>query len=187
MFGERIRQARLLRGISQEQLAEELVKRHYPITKQAISKYEKNQSMAPAQFLILAASILDVPNSYFVREPMLEIDWLAFRKQSSLAARDQEAIKAYAADVAKLYLELETLLYPQLNKREKLPEPQAVTNARQAERVADALRKTWELDNQPIDSLVRTAEDHLVIVISWGKVGDALMGCQGGYKMLLSP
>jgi Zn-dependent peptidase ImmA (M78 family)/DNA-binding XRE family transcriptional regulator len=179
MLGERLRQARLLAGISQEQLAEELAKYNYQITKQAISKYENNQSMAPAQFLILVASILDVPNSYFSHESRVEIDWLAFRRRSRFAARDQEAVKSYALDLAELYLELETLLYPQIDRKDKLPERQRVSSFEQAERAAETLREVWELDNHPIDSVVRLAEDHHVIVISWDKDGGKFDGLSG--------
>jgi Zn-dependent peptidase ImmA (M78 family)/DNA-binding XRE family transcriptional regulator len=179
MFGERIRQARLLAGMSQEQLADKLAERNYKITKQAISKYENNQSMAPAQFLLLAASILDVPNSYFSHEPKIAIEWLAFRRQSSFPVREQETVKNYAADVAELYLDLESLLYPQVAKKDKLPERQRVSTFEQAEKVAETLREAWELDNHPIDSLVRTAEDHLVIVITWDKDGGRFDGLSG--------
>lgn len=179
MFGERIRQARLLAGMSQEQLADQLAGCNYKITKQAISKYEKNQSMAPAQFLLLATSILDVPNSYFTHEPILEIEWLAFRRQSGFPVREQQTIKNYATDVAELYLDLESLLYPQQEKQDKLPRRQRVSTFEQAEKVAETLREAWELDDHPIDSLVRTVEDHLVIVITWDKDGGRFDGLAG--------
>jgi hypothetical protein len=123
------------------------------------------------QFLLLATSILDVPNSYFTHEPILEIEWLAFRRQSGFPVREQQTIKNYATDVAELYLDLESLLYPQQEKQDKLPRRQRVSTFEQAEKVAETLREAWELDDHPIDSLVRTVEDHLVIVITWDKDG----------------
>ena len=74
MLGERIRQARLLAGLTQEALADALADAGHPATKAVISKYEKNKSTPSAQFLLLAASILDVPSSYFVHEPTLEVN-----------------------------------------------------------------------------------------------------------------
>ena len=43
MIGARLKQARLLAGLTQEQLAHEMRKHAYPVTKQAISKYENRK------------------------------------------------------------------------------------------------------------------------------------------------
>lgn len=166
MFGERIRQARLLAGLTQDALATALTDSGYPLTKAAVSKYEKNKSTPPAQFLMLAASILDVPNAYFTHQPAAEVTWLAFRRHSSLALKEQAAVKTYAADVAELHLELQALLYPEAAVG--LPEVLPVTDVNEAERAAHRLRAWWGLGDSPIDSLVQTAEDHHVVVVGWG-------------------
>jgi transcriptional regulator with XRE-family HTH domain len=77
MIGERLRQARLSAGISQEQLVEKMAKVNYLVTKQAISTYEKNQSIVPTQFLALAADILHVPNGYFASETQIQKEAIA--------------------------------------------------------------------------------------------------------------
>lgn len=169
MIGERIRQARLLAGLTQEALADALTDAGHPATKAVISKYEKNKSTPSAQFLLLAASILDVPSSYFTHQPSLEVNWLAFRRHSTLPVREQEAVKAYAADVAELQIELQSLLHP--GSGADLPEIMSVTSMEDAEQAAMRLRERWELDENPIDSLVQTAEDHQVIVVGWRKHG----------------
>jgi len=167
MFGGRIRQARLLAGYTQEKLSEELKKWGYAATKAVISKYEKNKSAAPAQFLILAASILNVPASYFTHQPTLSVEWLAFRRHSALPSGEQAAIKQYATDVAELQIELQTLLYP--NTVIDLPLPKKVETMADAEQAALELRERWQLETSPIDSLVRTVEDHSIVVIGWYK------------------
>ena len=177
MFGERIRQARLLAGMSQEQLVNKLLERNYKITKQAISKYEKNKSTAPAQFLLLASSILGVPTSYFSHEPKVEMQWLAFRKHSQLATADQVAIKSYASDVAELQMELQNLLYP--HAEVQLPPVRSVRTFEEAEQMAWELRRVWGLGDRPIDSLVRTAEKHYVVVVAWHKGQGKFDGLSG--------
>ena len=167
MFGGRIRQARLLAGYTQEKLSEELKKWGYAATKAVISKYEKNKSAAPAQFLILAASILNVPASYFTHQPTLSVEWLAFSRHSALPSGEQAAIKQYATDVAELQIELQTLLYP--NTVIDLPLPKKVETMADAEQAALELRERWQLETSPIDSLVRTVEDHSIVVIGWYK------------------
>jgi Zn-dependent peptidase ImmA (M78 family)/DNA-binding XRE family transcriptional regulator len=177
MLGERIRQARLLAGLTQEALADALTNAGHPATKAVISKYEKNKSTPSAQFLLLAASILDVPSSYFTHQPTLDVAWLAFRRHSTLSERAQEAIKAYAADVAELQIELQALLHP--GSGPDLPPIKAVTSMEQAEQAAMRLRECWALDENPIDSLVQTAEDHQVIVVGWRGQGGEFDGLSG--------
>jgi Zn-dependent peptidase ImmA (M78 family)/transcriptional regulator with XRE-family HTH domain len=177
MLGERIRQARLLAGLTQSALANALTGAGHPATKAVISKYEKNKSTPSAPFLLLAASILDVPSSYFTHQPTLEVTWLAFRRHSSLPAREQQAIKAYAADVAELQIELQDLLHPG-SGADLLP-IKAVTSVEEAEQAAMRLRECWGLDDRPIDSLVQTAEDHQVIVVGWRSQGGEFDGLSG--------
>lgn len=177
MLGERIRQARLLAGLTQEALAEALTDAGHAATKAVISKYEKNKSTPSAQFLLLAASILDVPVSYFTHQPTLEVKWLAFRRHSTLPIREQEAVKAYAADVAALQVELQSLLHPGAGA--DLPEIMSVASMEDAEQAAMRLRECWELGENPIDSLVQTAEDHQVIVVGWRKQAGEFDGLSG--------
>lgn len=177
MLGERIRQARLLAGLTQEALADALTDSGHSATKAVISNYEKNKRTPSAQFLILASSILDVPASYFTHRPSTAVNWLAFRRHSTFPAREQEAVKAYAADVAELQIELQSLLHP--DPGANLPEVMQATSLEDAERAAMRLRECWELDDNPIDSLVQTAEDHQVIVVGWSKHGGEFDGLSG--------
>lgn len=177
MVGNRIRQARLLAGLTQDALANALAEAGHPATKAVISKYEKNKGAPSAQFLLLAASILGVPSSYFTHQPSLEVNWLAFRRHSALPGREQEAVKAYAADVAELQIGLQFLLHP--NTEVNMPEHIPVASLDDAEEAAMQLREIWDLDENPIDSLVQTAEDHQVIVIGWRKHAGEFDGLSG--------
>jgi Zn-dependent peptidase ImmA (M78 family)/DNA-binding XRE family transcriptional regulator len=182
MLGERLRQARLMAGLTQEELVESLQQRHYSITKQAISKYEKNKSTPPAEFLMLAASALKIPNSYFFHTPQVSVDWLGFRRHSALAGNQQENVQNYASDIVELQVELRDLLYPQ--RQANLPERQSVSTFEQAEKMAQDLRDQWGLDDQPIGNLTQTVETHQVIVVAWkAEKFDGLSGRVGGYAV----
>ncbi len=165
MFGERLRQARLLAGLTQQALADALTAAGYPVTKAGVSKYEKNGSTPPAAFLMLAAQVTHVPTSYFTHQPSAEVTWLAFRRHSTLPDKVQETVRAYAADVAELHIALHTLLYPE--ERVDLPTAMRVMTMEDAERAANALRTHWKLDDAPIESLVQTAESGQVVVVGW--------------------
>jgi Zn-dependent peptidase ImmA (M78 family) len=86
-------------------------------------------------------------------------------------------VKAYAANVAELQIELQTLLHP--DSAPSLPEVMSVKSFDEAEQTAERLRKHWELDEHPIDSLVQTAEDHQVVVVAWRQHADEFDGLSG--------
>ena len=184
MIGARIKQARLLAGFTQKQLANRLVERGYTLTPAAISKYEKGKSYPPVQFLLLASSEMNVRSTYFSHQPSTTISWKSFRRQSRFGKKKQDGVKAYAADLAELHIELHSLLYP--NSQPDLPEPTPVQSPAEAEEVANRLRDKWKLGNRPLDNLVQTAEDRSLVVISWddesGKF-DGLSGTCGAYPV----
>ena len=164
MIGVRLKQARLLAGMTLLQLVDELKKYDYPITKQAISKYEREKSYPPAQFLLLASRILGVPSTYFTHQPTKTLEWLAFRCRKKLSQKERKRIKAFASDVAELQIELRELLYP---KSEPTLDSYPVGTLEDAENAAEQLRKLWKVGDRPLDNLVQTVEDQDIIVIGW--------------------
>lgn len=60
IIGERIKQGRLLRGLSQEDLAERL-----GVTFQQLQKYEKSTNRVAASRLYAIATALELPLAYF--------------------------------------------------------------------------------------------------------------------------
>lgn len=184
MVGARLKQARLLAGMTQRELAGALGEVGFQISAAAISKYEKAKSFPTAQFMLHASGVLGVPGSYLLHEPETEIQWAAFRRHSGFGKRKQEAVMAYASDIAELQVELHSLLYP--NSPPDLPAPAKVNDFQDAEEIARQLRSTWDVGNRPLDNLVQTAEDRGVIVIGWeddsGKF-DGLSGWCGAYPV----
>ena len=164
MIGARLKQARLLAGMTLTQLAEELREYDFAITKQAISKYEKAKSYPSAQFLLLASTVLDVPSTYFTQQPSKTVEWLAFRCHKKLSQKERNRIKAYANDIIELQIELRELLYP----KSFPPLPSiAVATLDDAENAAERLRSHWDVGDRPLDNLVQTAEDRDLVVVSW--------------------
>ncbi len=184
MIGARLKQARLLAGMTQRELASALGESGLKITAAAISKYENEKSFPTAQFMLLAGSVLDIPSSYFIHQSELQVQWTAFRRHSRFGKMKQEAVIAYASDIAELQVELHSMLYP--NSRPDLPEPVKTKDFGDAEMAAAQVRATWDVGNRPLDNLVQTAEDHGVIVIGWDDDSgrfDGLSGRCGGYPV----
>ncbi len=164
MFGTRIKQARLLAGMTKQEFAASLAEYNYCTTVEAISEYEKNKSFPDAEFLLLASSVLDVPSTYFAHEPAKSVNWLGFRCRQELSPREEKRIRAYASDVAELQIELRDLLCH--SSRHKFPTI-SVSSLDGAEAAAQELREKWEVGNRPLDNLVQTSEDCDLVVISW--------------------
>ena len=183
MIGKRIRQARLIAGMTQKQLAEAVTQGGLTVSSAAISSYETGKSHPPVDFMLDSSRALGVRVSYLFRQPETTVDWTAFRRHSSLAKKGQEAVMAYALDIAELQIELKSALYP--SRQQLLPRQVAVNELEDAEALANQVRNDWDVGDRPFDNLVQTAEDRGVIVVAWkgGEEFDGLSGWCGEHPV----
>jgi len=186
VIGDRIRQARLAASLTQDEVVSGLAETGHGITKAALSKYE-NKKSEPRQVLLLAlARVLGVKPAYFLAEPDLKIEWLAFRKQARLPKTRQEQIKAFACNVLEGWVWLQNTLFP--NAMPSFPPRVRVTGPESAEKAAMKLRKKWKLDDSPIDSIIKTVEDkggYVVGVSTPGIKFDGLSGRVDGRPLIV--
>ena len=176
MIGARLKQARLLKGMTQRELAESLGEAGYSITAAAISKYELEKSYPTAQFMLLASAALDVPGTYLLHQPSHTVEWLEFRCRKRLSQAERQRIKAYASDIAELQIELRELLYP--DSRCELPSVPVAT-LEDAENAAEQLRCHWDVGDRPLDNLVQTSEDRDIVVVGWDDCTGLFDGLSG--------
>ena len=177
MIGDRIRQARLAAGLTQEEVVQRLESAGLKITKAALSKYEKGKSEPKQSVLVLLGRVLGAKPSYFLTEPVLRFEWLAFRKQTKLRKSKQEQIKAFVEDVVEKQSRLEDVFYPR--QRSAFPKPTVAATAQDAEVISQQLRKKWKLDDTPIDSLVEMVEDKGGFVVEYPEPGIQFDGLSG--------
>ena len=164
MIGARLKQARLLAGMTQAGLARRLEEWDCQVTKAAISNYEHGKRSPDAVFLLAASAALDVPPGYFMHEPQVKIEWRAFRCQKRFGKKDRQRIMAYAADIAELQIELRQLL--RIESAYTLPKVKVAT-LEEAEAAAEKLRECWNVGDRPLDNLVQVAEDRNIMVVGW--------------------
>ncbi|WIG60507.1 MAG: hypothetical protein OJF49_003255 [Ktedonobacterales bacterium] len=164
MIGNRMRQARLAAGLTLDEVAQRLGELGQAITKQGLSKYEHNGSTPSASLLLKLARVLTVPSSYFLAEPELTVQWLAFRKHAQLAPARQEQIKAAALNVAEGQCWLQSILYS--NDQPRVPALN-ISTFDEAEAAALDLRRAWGLGTAPIESVTQTIEDHGGVIVGW--------------------
>lgn len=163
MLGKRLREARLVAGLTQEQVVDQLAQRGVSLTKAGLSKYERGGSSPGATLLLKLAQVFGVRSDYFLHEPSVCIQWLAFRKFTSLGKRRQERIQAVAAEIVERQVWLQEKLFPRV--KITLPKAHKARTLEDAEKAAAMLRKEWKLNTMPFESVTKMMEDRGCIVI----------------------
>src|SRR4030067_397779 len=106
-FGQRLLSARKMSGLSLRELAGKM---NVPITKQALSQYEKGQITPSSKVIIAISNALDLPVDYFFKKSNVKLEHLEFRKKSSLSQKKVEAVRFQTMNYLEKYLEIEELL-----------------------------------------------------------------------------
>ena len=163
--GERLKNARLLRGLTLTELADQT-----NISKQSLSQYE-NGSIPDIQRVMAIARALDFPAEYFLQEDkcktITEVTY--FRSLTSATRMSRKAHSLKLECVAKVFQILEQYVeFPILN----LPKVEFVGNdnefddvAQEAmqeeiESIALVMREHWGLGLLPISNLQLTLEEN---------------------------
>ncbi len=159
--GERLKQVRLARGFSLDELVVEI---GGIVTKQALSKYETGKSKPTVRVLNALASTLGVKASYFFNVPSFAIDFHGFRKKSGMRVREREKVQHQIKhllenriDLQRLAQEERTIDFPIHEYRSRTP--------RDIEEASLDLRHRWEMGLAPVSSVVETLEEKHVHVL----------------------
>ncbi len=161
MNSQRLKQLRQARGLSLEALAARM---GGIVTKQALSKYEQGKATPSATVTNRLAAALGVKAAYLWSEPVIDVQFIAYRKGSGLLKRDQAVAESLVRERLEARVRLEDLVRPAYTAQlpvQSLP----VKCLEDAERSADRLRARWDLGLDPICSMTGTLEDHSVHVI----------------------
>lgn len=154
-FGERLKSARKMAGLSMEVLAEKTGK---VVTKQAISKYEKGRMNPGGDALIALSRALGVKPEYFFRSQKITLSELEFRKKSKLGRKEEQSIKHRTLDFLERYLEIEDILGEKAVFRDPASDIRILSHA-DAEKAAGKIRRKWKLGDAPISNLMELLED----------------------------
>lgn len=159
IFSRRLRQARLMRGISLEKLAQSLAA---PVSKQAINKYEKGRMKPDSNVLIALANALDMKIDYFFRPFTVKVDKVEFRKKSGFTEKMANAVKERVREELERYLEIEQIVGSQV--RFTLPRKE-VRTLEEAKAFAGEIRQILALGNDGISNVIEVLEDNGIKVI----------------------
>ncbi len=166
IFAQRLKSARLMAGISMQDLADRLGSR---ITKQAIGKYEKGLAYPNSENLIALARALEVSLDYFFRPAEIEVELgePAYRKRCNLSIKELARIRETVQDRVEKTLIAESLFPPRSFLKTcfaGLRRP-VVRTMDDVENFALQLRRLWDLGIDPINNLTQLLEDREVIVV----------------------
>jgi len=165
MIGQRLRISRLASGLSLRGLEAKIDNR---ITAQAISKYERNESMPSSGVLIALADALDVAVDYLAADASMVLEAVDFRKKRFTGRREQARIEASVLHLLERYLTVEEILgLPSVawDKPREAPWP-VVRDLFEAEQGALGLRIHWGLGLDPIPNLVEPLEERGIKVLA---------------------
>ena len=165
MIGQRLRVSRAAAGLSLRDLEARIDNR---VTAQAISKYERNESMPGSSVLIALADALDVPVDYLVGDGDLVLESVEFRKKKLTSRRQEARVEAKVLQLLERYLTVEELLrLPSVawDRPREAPWP-VLNDPAEAEQAALGLRHHWGLGLEPVPNLVELLEERGIKLLS---------------------
>lgn len=166
MIHERIRRARLLRGLSLEAVAQSLG----DISKQALSKFEKGEAAPNSTRLLQLAKALSVKPEYFFRADAVKLAPLEFRKLARMPQKRQDQVGEQMREHLERYISLERCF--ELDGMAQELEPARsiqVDGIEEAELAAEQLRERWAIGGDAIAHLTELLEEHGIKVMLLGQ------------------
>ncbi len=183
-FGQRLKAARVMAGLSMDGLVEKI---NNKVSKQAISKYENGLMMPDSSVLIAFADALGVGVDYFFTESKVEIADLNFRKKASLGKKATDSLDERVRDVLERYIELESFYQSALTFENPFA-GLVVSDRDDVERATGALREAWGIGpGAAVSHVVNLLEEHLIKVIELEEDGafDGLSGRANGNPFIV--
>ena len=160
--GERLRRARIYRGMTLAELGELI-----DLSKQTLSLYENNRVVPDFSTVIKLTNALHFPANYFFQKDTIDVSsgTTYFRSLISTTkkSRDAEITKVeYIAalyEVLYQYIDFPMLNLPRVNIDTKYVEDSMI------EKIAYKVRESWGLGNDPIGDLQYILEENGLIVV----------------------
>ncbi len=164
-FGQRLKVSRNALGLSLRDLEHKIDNR---VTAQAISKYERDESIPSSGVLIALAGALGVSEDYLASETEIVLESVGFRKKHFASARVKIQVKARVLDLLDRYLTVEDILgLPTVNWDMPRDAPWPILNdLAETDQAALGLRLYWGVGTNPILNLVELLEGRGIKILS---------------------
>ncbi|OGV72727.1 MAG: hypothetical protein A3K19_02820 [Lentisphaerae bacterium RIFOXYB12_FULL_65_16] len=161
VFGQRLRQARIMRRLSLRALADATGGK---VSHNALARYERGEMSPGSPILLAVAEALGQSTDFFFRPFTVQLGEVRFRKKARLTGGKAEAAREQAADFVERFCEAEELAGDVRTFVPPLPDRATLSLPDQAEAAACELREAWDLGNDPIPSVVGLLESKSIKV-----------------------
>lgn len=171
---ERLVSARLLKGFSLQDLADDL---NNLVSKQALHKYESGDVTPSKEMILRLSESLEVNPDFFYKTQKIELHDVEFRKLNILSVKEENRIKETTKQYVSNYLELEEIIGLSTVFNTPLNDSIEINNIEDIDKATQALREKWGLGNDPIYSVVDLLEDNHIKIVEI-EAGDEFDGMQ---------
>lgn len=168
-YGERLRNARMFRGLTLTELA-----KRTEISKQSLSLYENDNNKPDYMKVRIIASELDVPYDYFFQKDsyVAKTETTYFRSLASATKKDRTAQSIKLEYVAKIYEALlEYISFPVMNLPsvnfegyDDVFECESEAAVQEIENISVQIREYWDIGANPVKDLQYLLEKNGIIV-----------------------
>lgn len=115
--------------------------------------------------------VLGVKTSYFMQEPKVEVEFIAYRKHNRLPKSEANRLQVRITHHLENYCWLAGLFpasgeKPGRHAAAGIPRPKQAKSVEDAERIAKELREEWKIGMDLIENMVETLEDHATVVLA---------------------
>lgn len=162
MIHERIRRARVLRGLSLAAVAQRLG----DISKQGLSKFERGEVIPNSSRVLQLARALGMKPEYFFRQDGVQLAPLEFRKLARMPQYRQEQVGEQMREHLERYVSLERCFEAdEVEAGLESPRTLTVNSLDDAEAAAEQLRTQWAIGGDAIAHLTELLEEHGIKVV----------------------
>lgn len=155
MLGDRLRLARKKAGLSMGGLVSAMGGQ---VSKQALSKYERNLMMPGSRVLGSLCRHLDVSLEFLMSSQIEALEGVDFRTHAKTTAKERAQVEAIVIEHAERYVAIESILGEEVI-RWHAPEKRCIRKERDAESFIVELRNRWRLGIDPIPNMSALLED----------------------------
>jgi len=171
-IGKRIKSARLLRGLTMDEL---IARMTHKVSKITISRYERGAMTPRLEVLDDLAKALKLELAYFLKPHTFEVKDVKYRTKGELGAKALDSVKERAVDLMERYLEAEKLLRLAGDFNHPLPD-YTISKAEEAEQAAYDWLKAWNLGYRGLTNIYGILEAHHIKVAELDEVDEAFDG-----------
>ncbi|MCC5849458.1 MAG: ImmA/IrrE family metallo-endopeptidase [Verrucomicrobia bacterium] len=156
----RLRQARLLAGLTQDETVSRLRRK---ITKAALSNYEQGKRTPHAAILYALAKVYNRPVTWFSKPETFSMTWHAYRASASLSKTRRERIELEVCERLEQEMNIRSLYGAELEAG--FPKRRECSTLEEADGLAARLRKSWKMGLDCVESVTQCLEDQGAVIV----------------------